>query len=146
MIRAGGGTIVSITSIAACLVQPFCRAYVPFKAGLLALEHFAARWRHLSSHKCRQNAAKISGPDAANARLAIAGTESAATLRVVAFMNSRRLIVTVRFPLVSKKHTKGVPAVSRNMFVKCHPSGKAELLRVRSFPLFIINTVTILFK
>lgn len=48
MITAGGGTIVNITSIAATLVQPFCGAYAPSKAGLLALtRQTAIEWgRH----------------------------------------------------------------------------------------------------
>lgn len=42
MIGAGGGSIVNIASISATHVQPFCAAYAPSKAAILALTRQAA--------------------------------------------------------------------------------------------------------
>lgn len=54
MIAAGGGVILNMTSISATHVQPFCGAYAPSKAGLLALtKQIAVEW---GSHNIRCNA------------------------------------------------------------------------------------------
>lgn len=54
MIAAGGGVILNMTSISATHVQPFCGAYAPSKAGLLALtKQISIEW---GSHNIRCNA------------------------------------------------------------------------------------------